>query len=167
MEDYNDLIIQQINNNEIHEPEECFICFELQKAEEIPIQLKHQTIFLKFCSCDGWIHNSCLKIWFDINEKCPICRRIMLLNTNFDLQYGFLIYYYIYIIKICINKFIHNIVRLRNFFIFCAIIANILNIISNCFKHINNNYEYTYDYNLPTDSYYIEPAENRIIPIND
>jgi len=165
MEVYNDVIIQQENGNEYNEynaVNECFICFEIQKEQEIPIQLKHQTIFLKICQCDGCIHDSCLKVWFNINEKCPICRTIMFKNDFLEFEYGFYIYYYFYIIKKFVNKFIkkiiENIVRFRNFYILCAIISNIMNIVSNCCnKYDNYNYIYTYDYCLPSESHYSEP----------
>lgn len=160
MEDNAGLLIYQQIDNEYHE---CFICLETQKTKEIPIQLKNQTIFLKFCQCDGWIHDSCLKVWFNINEKCPICRNKMLKNITLELECGFYIYYYFYIITKIVNKFIENIVRFRNFFIFCVIISNIMNIVSNCV----NKYEYTNEYYFPSESHYSEPLENRIIPFTN
>ena len=50
MEDYEDLIIQQIMYIEPREENECFVCFEIKKSEELPIRLKDQTLFLKFCN---------------------------------------------------------------------------------------------------------------------
>ena len=84
----------------------------------------------------------------------------MLENITFELEYGFYIYYYFYIIKKMVNKFIVNIVRFRNIFIFCAIIANILNIVSNCLNFYEKyDYEYTY-YSFPSESHYIETIQN-------
>jgi hypothetical protein len=153
MEDYDYSMIKQINDNE------CFICFEIQKEQEIPINLKHQTHFLKFCQCDGWIHYSCLKIWFNNNEKCPICRTMMLQNISLEIEYIFFIYYYFYIIKKIVSTTIINIVRFRNVIIFCILISNIINIVSNCCKYYDNYiYEYTYYYSFPPDNYYIEAS---------
>jgi hypothetical protein len=164
IEDYDDLIIQEINTIQHCEQNECFICFEFQKVKEIPNKLKNQTIFLKFCSCDGWIHDSCLKTWFNINEKCPICRTIMLENNLLELEYGFYMYYYFYFIKKIINKFIMIIIRFKNIFIFCIIISNIINIFCNCFKYYDYDiYEYTFDYCFPSDNYYIESSQNILI----
>ena len=57
----------------------CFICFELKaKREKKPKRLKNQNLYIKTCDCDGFIHNTCLKIWYDVSKKCPICREIML-----------------------------------------------------------------------------------------
>lgn len=172
MEDHEDLIIQQPNDIEPLEENECFICFEIQKIEEFPIRLKNQALFLKFCSCDGWIHDSCLKVWFDANEKCPICRKIMILNENLDLHYGFYIVYYFYCLKKFIINILNTIIRFRNIVIFFVILGNIINIISLSFNKYNNskyNYEYDYDYNYdyyPSECHYEEPIENRIIPID-
>jgi hypothetical protein len=183
MEDYDDLIIQQINNIEPLEQNECFICFEIQKSEEFPIRLKNQTLFLKFCSCDGWIHDSCLKVWFNANEKCPICRKIMLVNENMDLEYGFYIIFYFYCFKSILIKICNKIIRFRNVLIFCVILANIINITSlslNKYHKQNYNYDYNYEYNYdynyeynyeytcyyPSECHYDEPIENRIVPID-
>ena len=57
----------------------CFICFELKaKREKKPKRLKNQNLYIKTCDCDGFIHNTCLKMWYDVSKKCPICREIML-----------------------------------------------------------------------------------------
>jgi hypothetical protein len=61
-------IIQQEYN-------ECFICFEYQTTnEKEPNKLRNQLLYLNNCICDGSVHDSCLKIWFNINKSCPICR---------------------------------------------------------------------------------------------
>lgn len=170
MENYEDLIIQQINDIEPPEQNECFVCFEIQKLEEKPIRLKHQTLFFKFCSCDGWIHDSCLKEWFNVNEKCPICREIMSYNENIDLENGFYIIFYFYFLKFFLIKIYNNITRIRNFFIFYVVVINIINIVYFSFdKYNNQNYNYNYadDYFNSLDSLYNEPIENRIVPIID
>lgn len=55
---------------------ECFICLQETYIDNksIPIRLVHQPLYIKSCSCDGWIHYSCLESWYDANDSCPICR---------------------------------------------------------------------------------------------
>lgn len=174
MEAYNDVIIQQTNDDikktEELEEHECFICFEIKKEEQMSIQLKNQTIFLKFCKCDGWIHDSCLKTWFTANEKCPICRNIMLENNTFDLEYGFYIFLYYYLMKKFLYNLFQSIIRFRNIFMFCFIVSNIIHIVfiayDKNYQYIYN-YEYTNEYCPPSEYHYNEPIENRIIPIVD
>ena len=141
--DFCDEIIEPEIEEDIEDPDkECFVCFEIKKIEELPIRLINQTIFLKTCECDGWIHNSCLESWFTINEKCPICRVKMTNNEFFEFEYIFYIMYIFYVIKTFTSKFCNIIIRLRNFFIFSALIINIYNIvyISNQYKN-NTNYQ--------------------------
>ena len=171
MEDHEDLIIQQINDIEPPEQNECFVCFEIQKLEEFPICLKNQTLFLKFCSCNGWIHNSCLQEWFNANEKCPICRKIMIYNENINLELGFYIIFYFYYLKFILIKIYNNIIRFRNFFVFYVALINIINIVYFSFDKYNKqnyNYDYDYidDYCYSSNSLYNEPIENRIVPID-
>jgi hypothetical protein len=167
---YNELIIQQINepiyedyyddndndndddnNDNIKEVNECFICYEVKKDDEKnPIKLKDQTIFIKICSCDGWVHNSCLYMWFELNEKCPICRDKMLKNYNLYIffvldMFEISILYYYSIFKNIINKIIYFIVILRNFIIFYVFLTNVFYIFHICLINFNKY-----------DSYYIE-----------
>jgi hypothetical protein len=144
MEFYNVLIIQQnienienIENNEnvenienVENVEECFICFEVKKIEEIPKQLKYQKTYLKFCYCDGWVHDSCLKTWFNINEKCPICRNIMIEKNCVEVECSVHVNYFLYNAKIFFKKIIHNIIRVINVIIIYVTIINIIDIIS-------------------------------------
>ena len=54
----------------------CFICYEITTDDEIQtITLNMQEDYIKFCECNGFVHNSCLKKWYDKSNKCPICRR--------------------------------------------------------------------------------------------
>ena len=167
VEDYNDLIFSYDNvveNDTIDN--ECFICFEIKKEDEkIPLRLKSQTIFFKFCDCDGWVHNKCLYLWFNVNNKCPICRNVMIKNYCFEMEYGLYIIYYFYTLKALASKFSVIITRMRNIFILCAIFFNICNITSSIMKHYHNSEEntpnYIYDYTI---EYIEEPTENRIIP---
>jgi hypothetical protein len=62
---------------------ECFICFEYKTTFEcVPTNLKKQQIYFNNCQCNGSIHNSCLKIWFDKNKSCPICRIDVVVNNK-------------------------------------------------------------------------------------
>jgi len=81
---------------------ECFICFDVNTSDGMKtIKLADQKYYFKNCVCDGPVHNECLKIWFDANSSCPICR-IKMIKTNqniiivFDyFSYCIAVYYYI------------------------------------------------------------------------
>ena len=82
--------------------DECFICFEYKTHDEnIPTTLQKQKIYLNNCTCNGSIHNYCLKIWFDKNKSCPICRIHVIENNNATIvffnyiPYGISIYIFI------------------------------------------------------------------------
>jgi len=89
--------------------DECFICFEYKTYNEnIPTTLQKQKIYLNNCTCNGSIHNYCLKIWFNKNKSCPICRIHAIENNNatFFLNYiPYSISIYIFIKKLFV-KFI-------------------------------------------------------------
>jgi len=55
--------------------EECFICYDIKN--ETPINLEKQIYYLKLCSCNGWIHKTCLDNWFLKKNSCPVCRTNM------------------------------------------------------------------------------------------
>jgi len=130
------------------EENECFICFEVSNQyEKFPLRLNSDKDYIKNCSCDGWIHDNCLEIWYNTNKTCPICRNKMI-YLNFDLQYGFYIIYYFVSRKKYIFIFIHQLVRMRNVFIFCIIIINIMNIISTSINNFKKT-EYDNTYTAP------------------
>jgi hypothetical protein len=67
----------------IYSTEECFVCYEIKTRLEIkPIYLKNQTLYICQCDCNGPIHNECLKKWYYITRKCPICRIKIIEKTN-------------------------------------------------------------------------------------
>ena len=73
------------DNQQIIQPEynECFICFEYKTDNENkPTNLQKQQIYFNNCLCNGAVHNYCLKIWFDKNKSCPICRINVIENNN-------------------------------------------------------------------------------------
>jgi hypothetical protein len=54
---------------------ECFICYDvIDQDNEKAISLKSPINKYKQCSCDGWTHAKCLKLWYSAKNKCPICR---------------------------------------------------------------------------------------------
>ena len=55
--------------------DDCFICFDyVINNEKFPIYLSKQQLYLNTCDCDGSVHISCLKKWFNKHTSCPICR---------------------------------------------------------------------------------------------
>ena len=68
---------------------ECFVCLQDFSLDNklTPIRLIHQTLYIKSCMCDGWIHYSCLENWYNANDSCPICRvRVKLVKKNDDSE---------------------------------------------------------------------------------
>ena len=66
---------------------ECFICLQETYIDNksLPIRLIHQPLYIKSCSCDGWIHYSCLQNWYNANDSCPICRiRVRPKRENYE-----------------------------------------------------------------------------------
>jgi hypothetical protein len=94
--DNHSTICERESNNE------CFICFEYKNNDgAIPIYLNSQNLYLNGCLCNGSVHNECLKIWFDKNKKCPICRIKVIENNKATviiynyIPFGMTIYIYI------------------------------------------------------------------------
>uniref|UniRef100_A0A6C0ESU2 RING-type domain-containing protein n=1 Tax=viral metagenome TaxID=1070528 RepID=A0A6C0ESU2_9ZZZZ len=70
-------------NSETHINEcECFICFENMCDNAQTTKFNSQLYYFKICNCDGWIHESCLIKWYNINNKCPICRDITIFKKR-------------------------------------------------------------------------------------
>jgi hypothetical protein len=60
------------------EENECLICLEINTHDNLkPIDLKTQQIYLKKCDCGGFVHQQCLREWYEISNSCPICRSYM------------------------------------------------------------------------------------------
>ena len=76
---YNDEI-KEVNKEEIND---CFICYE---NEITPIKLNSETYYLKNCKCDGYVHENCLTIWYEKNNKCPICRVPIIGKANISIR---------------------------------------------------------------------------------
>jgi len=64
---------------------DCIICYEYFKDDNIPINLNSQSKFNKKCNCNLWVHESCLQLWHDATNitNCPICRQNMNINLHF------------------------------------------------------------------------------------
>jgi len=89
---------------------ECFICLEDISVNELnKNKLNSQNLFIKNCLCDGFVHNNCLKKWFDKNRSCPICRKLVVIKNcvyiiviNY-IPFGNLIYHLSFqIARICL-----------------------------------------------------------------
>ena len=123
---------------------ECFICFEYINDHGItPIYLKTQKIYLNGCICNGSVHNECLKIWFDKNKTCPICRIKVIENNNATIiiynyiPYGIIIYTYT-------KRIFLNMIRIVTFFFFLFLLVDFYFIVINIkYRQYNNNYTYT------------------------
>ena len=91
--------------------DECFICFE-ENIENKLIKLKFQKFFLKSCTCDGWLHVSCLEHWYMVRKSCPICRNNMIQCTDecrpkLLTRFQCIIFIYFYI-----NKYMNQLTHL-------------------------------------------------------
>ena len=62
---------------------ECYICYEINDYEnQFPVKLGSQPFYIKKCTCDVFIHLSCLYSWYELSKTCPICRKEMIYNPN-------------------------------------------------------------------------------------
>lgn len=63
--------------------EECYVCYELNDIEnQLPVKLDSQSLYLKKCTCNVFIHLSCLHAWYKSSKTCPICRKEMIYSPN-------------------------------------------------------------------------------------
>jgi len=52
----------------------CFICLEINDYDDNEYCIKlHNNLYTKVCICNGWIHKSCLNVWYTKNKNCPFC----------------------------------------------------------------------------------------------
>ena len=121
------MLLKNIQYKKIYN--ECIICFENIKKNELPIQLNEQEIYLKLCNCNPYIHISCLKIWVNLNYDCPICRNKIFENKLYEFTYGFYIIYYTIsfynFLKIIINKIVIFIIKSKFLLLFFYLLINI------------------------------------------
>ena len=52
---------------------DCMICLEIYDVANNNCIKLQNVFYIKNCFCDTWIHHYCLDIWFNNNNKCPIC----------------------------------------------------------------------------------------------
>jgi hypothetical protein len=106
----------------------CFICYETKTDDEIQsIALNLHEHYIKICNCNGFAHNKCLKKWYDISNKCPICRKNVYKRITFPMiiikkgEY----FYFVFCINFCknISKNISKLIRVLFvcFFIYYSI----------------------------------------------
>lgn len=129
-------IIQQQYN-------ECFICFEYQTANENePNKLRNQLFYLNNCICDGNVHNSCLKIWFNMNKSCPICR-IKVIEYN---KATVIIFNYVPFGISIYTFFRSNIIKIFRFVTVILLFYTLMDFYFTLFiiKHQHSNYDYRY-----------------------
>jgi len=121
---------------------ECFICFETTCENELsPMKLNSKNFYIKKCNCDGFIHKKCLDIWYNANQKCPVCRQFMIDKTTIAktlfVKKEYFLYTYVVIKK--------NVYRILTLFIFLFFIFSTYEFYSNVY------------YNTKKDEYYNEP----------
>ena len=87
------------------------ICLEIKHYydDEYCINL-HNKKYIKNCVCNGWIHTSCLNIWYNINKNCPFCLSKMIkkiennnnifLFEKIDIVFQFIRFYFYFIILV-------------------------------------------------------------------
>jgi hypothetical protein len=143
---------------------ECFICFEYKNDNGIlPIYLTSQNLYLNECVCNGSVHIECLKIWFNKNKKCPICRIRVIENNNTTIiiynyiPFGITIYTYT-------KKIIIAVIRVFSCMLVLFLIIDFYFMIANT-KYREYNYreyndvehnDYTYTISPILDKEYIE-----------
>jgi hypothetical protein len=118
----------------------CFICYEIKTTYEIETkQLNLLKDYIKKCNCNGWVHNQCLNKWYELCNKCPICRTFVYKNKTINtyiLEHKNNIY-------ILFNTyFFRNINRITKF---CSIVLFLYYIFQLYLSVLNSNYNKNYD----------------------
>ncbi len=137
-------------NEEIQKEDmECFICFDNKIDSEYPVRLKYQIHYFKYCYCDGYIHMSCLNIWYENYKECPICRK-SIKEADYLEIYNLYQYYYGFYIIMCYIKVIviktmyiskYYIIRITPHILSYIFIFLIYNVIHEIYKNIINELE--------------------------
>jgi hypothetical protein len=145
VEHYNDDIIEDSLIGE------CFVCYEFKiENEEIPINLNQQCYYLKTCSCNGWIHATCLNTWCLKTNKCPTCRTHMTKISKFVSviikNNWFLTSIYIF--------YLRNVVRFSRFLFVTFVIFYFIETIRFCNNIYNSSHSYIVF--VPSNLYYDE-----------
>jgi hypothetical protein len=142
---YNDNDTKNNDNNIIIEKkkkrkyEDCFICFQIINNKKTPFRLKSECYYQKKCSCNGWVHKSCLDYWYDKKPVCPICRNHIYKNSDIMVKifkFNYKLFILIVFIKNKIMYARNNTKKIKyivNFIVLCFFIKY-MNI---CFKVFN------------------------------
>jgi hypothetical protein len=119
--------------------EECFICFQIINNKKTPFRLKSECYYQKKCTCNGWVHKSCLDYWYYKKPVCPICRNRIYKNSDIMVKifkFNYKLFILIVFIKNQIIYARNNITKVKyivNFIVLCFFIKY-MNI---CFKVFN------------------------------
>jgi hypothetical protein len=52
----------------------CIICWTPEKNHRYAYLIKDYVEYYTVCTCNTYIHEECLKEWYNITNSCPICR---------------------------------------------------------------------------------------------
>ena len=133
MDHYNDNNYQIIKKNEFENLEivddVCFICFDYNNNNTIPIRLNNKC-YHKSCRCDGFVHLNCLDLWHEINPVCPICRtNIYKISVEISRIYyvNYYIFLFIHYIRYIIQSSINIFDKLKNIIICLWLLCFFLN----------------------------------------
>ena len=129
---------------------DCIICFECKKQNEIAVKINSQEDYIKFCPCNICIHISCLEIWYNENDTCPICHEKIYKNNWHEFKYGFYIIHYLTFLKPYVYSLIDNIIKYKNTFIYFYLLFNFMIFINEMYIIVN------YKKNI---LYYEDPAQ--------
>lgn len=143
-------VCEHYDDNQPNIPEhydQCFICFEYQIDKGTkPINLQRQKLYTNNCYCNVFVHNYCLKIWFNKNKSCPICRiSVTEINNTFLIFYNYIpfsIQIYTFCTKIYIS-FKRIIIEFSNFFTSVLFLYLLLDLYCTIIK--NKYFQYTDD----------------------
>ena len=65
--------------------EQCIVCLD-----DSPINIKIIPHLIKLCECDYWVHEICINAWLIKEPVCPICKKLMIYETE-ELKSGAII----------------------------------------------------------------------------
>jgi len=63
---------------------ECIICFDDNNIKEIILL----SSFVRNCNCNYNTHLECMEKWVDTNPSCPLCKKLIIYNSNIDMSQG-------------------------------------------------------------------------------
>jgi hypothetical protein len=126
--------------------EDCFICFQIINNKKTTFRLKSECYYQKKCSCNGWVHKSCLDYWYNKKPVCPICRNRIYKNSDIMVKlfkFNYKLFILIVFIKNQIIYARNNIIKVKyivNFIVLCFFIKYV-NTFLNVFYLIPINYK--------------------------